>query len=365
MPTNVSYKLPDLQSLCEPFELRTNRACRPVMEASEAWLTGLPDALTKRERGDLRRMKIGLLAALCFPTCDQPQLRFVTDFWTLLVVANRRARPGQNPAFDGLFLHLADRTERLESAAPTGFRTRFRNHLSEHQAAEKQAVANEAPDSDVDAYIAFARRFTGLNAIFDLIAAVEALDLPHAGEERELLEQLTTHAVDLISWSWDIVAYNVDQSADRKHNVVQVILNARRGLTIQGAVTAAFAHAEKAQRAFLECERTVRERLEPPPPPPSPAEPTWGKTLALLLGFDSEPPAPAKPQCTLPAQQRADALRYVQGLRDCIAGMLHWAYETEMFFGRKQGVRSYIRTFGWVFLLDKGAEDEDEEGSVA
>ncbi|KAL1746793.1 isoprenoid synthase domain-containing protein [Schizophyllum fasciatum] len=321
MSTNVSYKLPDLLSLCEPFELRTNRACRPVMEASEAWLAGLPGVLTDRERSELRRMKIGLLAALCFPTCDQPQLRFVTDFWTLLIIGNRRARPGQSPSADVLFTHLGDRSKWLEAAAPAGFSSRFKPHTSEHRAAELQAIKGEAPVGDLDAYMSFARRFAGLRMVFDLIAAVEALELPQEGEERALMDTLTMHAADLISWSWDIVAYNVDQSADRKYNVVQVIIDARR-LTIQGAVTAAFAHAQQAQRAFLSCEQAIRERLEPP--------------------------------------QRRDALRYVQGLRDCVAGMLHWAYETEMFFGRKQGVKSYIRTFGWVFLLDKGAEDEVE-----
>ncbi|TRM65174.1 hypothetical protein BD626DRAFT_487926 [Schizophyllum amplum] len=346
MTTNASYKLPDLLSLCDPFELRTNRACRAVTAASESWLVDLPDALTERERDDLRHMKMGLLAALCFPTCDQPQLRLVTDFWTLLVVANRRAKPGQDPSSDNLLTHLAVRLQRLEDAAPADCKARFRAHMAAHQAAEQQLVSGEAPTRDIDMYMPFSD-------------AVEALDLPQEGEERTLLDALTAHALDLIAWSWDIVAYNVDQSVGRRNNAVQVILDAR-GFSIQGAVTVAFSHAQQAQHDFLECERSLRERLEPPSPP-SPVEPSWAATLSSYIGLvGGAPPPPDTPRSELPSQQCADALRYVQGLRDCIAGVLHWAYETEMFFGRKQEVRSYIRTFGWVFLLEKSTEREEE-----
>ena len=35
--------------------------------------------------------KLGLLASLCFPTCDAPQLRLLTDFSTILFYSNIRA----------------------------------------------------------------------------------------------------------------------------------------------------------------------------------------------------------------------------------------------------------------------------------
>jgi hypothetical protein len=41
-----------------------------------------------------------------------------------------------------------------------------------------------------------------------------------------------------------------------------------------------------------------------------------------------------------------DVKRYVQALKDCIAGSMHWVYETELFFGKKGGE---VRSFGWVF----------------
>lgn len=38
--------------------------------------------------------------------------------------------------------------------------------------------------------------------------------------------------------------------------------------------------------------------------------------------------------------------RYIQALKDCIAGSMYWIYETELFFGKKGGE---VRSFGWVF----------------
>lgn len=45
-----------------------------------------------------------------------------------------------------------------------------------------------------------------------------------------------------------------------------------------------------------------------------------------------------------------DLHRYLQGLRDCIIGAIHWLYETDRYFGDKG---EDVRKFGWVFLLAK------------
>lgn len=92
-----SYQLPDLLNLCRPFELRTNRSCRVVTLASEAWLIQLKKTdhicvLTESEQSSLPAMKIGLLAALCFPSCDGAPLRLMTDLLNFLFLANERIR---------------------------------------------------------------------------------------------------------------------------------------------------------------------------------------------------------------------------------------------------------------------------------
>jgi hypothetical protein len=52
-----------------------------------------------------------------------------------------------------------------------------------------------------------------------------------------------------------------------------------------------------------------------------------------------------------------DIASYVQALRDCIVGTINWAYETELYFGKKG---EEIRTFGWIFL-DDSLRTEGEE----
>lgn len=87
----LNYQLPNLLSFYHAFELRTNRYCRAVTLASEQWLLDSnTNILDEAERKALRGSKIGLWAALCYPTCDAPQLRLVTDFLSLLVYSNAR-----------------------------------------------------------------------------------------------------------------------------------------------------------------------------------------------------------------------------------------------------------------------------------
>jgi len=130
MPPNSStssYQLPDLLSLARKIELRTNRHCRNVTLASERWFLeelqekevqegndesglGLASLVFRFQRDPRRglgpgegtgsnktqpptdltipQMKIGLLAALCFPTCDLSQLRLAVDFWTVVWCEN-------------------------------------------------------------------------------------------------------------------------------------------------------------------------------------------------------------------------------------------------------------------------------------
>lgn len=98
--SSISYQLPDLYSLSHTFtELRTNRFCHRVTLESESWLTNLMSekklinnrrVLDEAEREKLHGLKAGLMAALCFPTCDASQLRFITDFLSVLICSNTR-----------------------------------------------------------------------------------------------------------------------------------------------------------------------------------------------------------------------------------------------------------------------------------
>ena len=78
----TSLQLPDLMSFCSVFELRANKHCRGVSKASEKWLQESGIVLSSMAWS---AAKPGLLAAACHPNADAPQLRFITDFLSLLL----------------------------------------------------------------------------------------------------------------------------------------------------------------------------------------------------------------------------------------------------------------------------------------
>lgn len=87
-----SFQLPDLLGIISCLELRTNRFCPFATDTSEKWFfKETNNIISPTELSYLRSTKLGLLAALCFPTCDAPQLRLLTDFLTMLFYSNIRA----------------------------------------------------------------------------------------------------------------------------------------------------------------------------------------------------------------------------------------------------------------------------------
>lgn len=91
MPLSHSFQLPDLLGIISCLELRTNRFCRFATDTSDKWFFEESNCISPSELTYLRTTKLGLLAALCFPTCDAPQLRLLTDFLTVLFYSNIRA----------------------------------------------------------------------------------------------------------------------------------------------------------------------------------------------------------------------------------------------------------------------------------
>lgn len=88
-PRTICIQLPDLLSACAPFELRTNRHCKAISQASERWLHDSGVILPSMK---WRSAKVGLLVAACYPTADAPQLGLIADVLGLLVYRlDRRA----------------------------------------------------------------------------------------------------------------------------------------------------------------------------------------------------------------------------------------------------------------------------------
>ncbi|KAF8057540.1 isoprenoid synthase domain-containing protein [Lyophyllum atratum] len=390
-----SYQLPDLLSLCRPFELRTNRFCRPATTASESWLLELKtadaakDLLTGTERTSLRPAKAGLLAALCVPGCGQPQLRFFANLLSLLIIADERIHRacsvsesgwmdgGGVSGVDTLGHHalfqsfvtftvspfstidicaysLLPELRRLVSRADPTWETRFASSVHSYHSAQLQVITGRLSDviPDLDSYLLLRRDLTGLQMMLDLIELTENLTLPPMDDETSSkLTNLKQLAADIIGCSLDVFSFNNDQAQGNRHNLITVIANDKR-LSLQGALNLAGILIKQMFDSFIETEKSIFC-----PPTPLQSNHFGNGSLSSYWSWISStrlatPPASLMPDPSNMADcgdlaRLGDLPSYVQTLRDCIVGTINWAYETELYFGKKG---EEIRTFGWVFL---------------
>ena len=112
MKPSHSFQLPDLLGIISRLELRTNQFCPFATDTSEKWFFEETNFISPAELSYLRSTKLGLLAALCFPTCDAPQLRLLTDFLTILFYSNIRTLSLTGHSM----WHTTERNDELESA---------------------------------------------------------------------------------------------------------------------------------------------------------------------------------------------------------------------------------------------------------
>ena len=81
-----TFQIPNLISLCgDTFQLRTNRHCRAAAKASLEWASAHREWDIHRIAdidAFLEMYEVPLLAALCFPSCDFPQLKTIIDVLT-------------------------------------------------------------------------------------------------------------------------------------------------------------------------------------------------------------------------------------------------------------------------------------------
>ncbi|KAJ3531116.1 hypothetical protein NM688_g7618 [Phlebia brevispora] len=294
-----SYHLPDLVALCgDSFELRTNPHCRAATEASLHWASmhGLFDDNMK---DFAPRFQWGLLAALCFPTCDYPQLELIMD--CLLYAVNSELLPG--PAYEDIWTRL----QRTTSSA-------WQDHFQLNLRALRDALLSDTtPDMNLDQWMEYKRKASGFLLCLTFIDYACDLDIQEQMQKSTLLQELTRHTTDIL----ELASYNVRQARDDDTSLV-TILSRRRNLSIQDAINAAAEEAKSAVSSFLAAE-------------------------AKFLQDGSE--------------ANASARRYVQGLRDWIIGTAHWVYETDVhFLGRGEDVKA----LGWVFILPKSDVDPIE-----
>ncbi|KAI6029988.1 isoprenoid synthase domain-containing protein [Pisolithus marmoratus] len=311
----ICIQLPDLLTACSPFELWTNGRCKVVSQASERWLLDCGVVLPSMK---WRPAKVGLLAAACYPTADAPRLRLMADVLGLLVYRLDRPALGTSTDHNGAEGECADiarmeqeifslLSDRLSSAAyrSPGWYIRFRKAQCAFLDARCQTPAFEA--GNLESYISFRRQQCSFLIPLEMIAYAKDPRLPESFLSSERLEILRDCVCDIAALSEDIVSCANGTPIDPL-NVLSIIESG----SLEDALAIAGNIVNQCINAFLDVER------------------------ALLQGL------------TMDTEKENEGIRrYVQGLRDWVAGFVNWLYETERYFGEKG---SEVRAFGWIFV---------------
>ncbi|KAI0773127.1 terpenoid synthase [Trametes elegans] len=297
-----SIRIPNFPAFCSPyFDLQTNHRCHATTLAAEKWASSDPLFLDAEEEAQLPGARLGLLAALCFPRCDEGQLLAVTKF--LIVVLHWTDRPRSLYADEEIFDPIW--AKYLRPTTKRDWQKRFQRHLAAFRLG-RALIAQDAAEGiipDLESYIALRRDACGVKMLLDLIVYAGGLSIPQHILDHPVMRRLREDAADIIAWATDVAAY-----ARRPHssNIITVLMNERR-YTVQAA--AHFAG------------NLVKDTI---------ANFVVNETSLPIFGDRDD-----------------DVRAYVQGLRDCIVGTLHWIYETDRYFG---DTAEDVRSSGWVFL---------------
>ncbi|KIM43971.1 hypothetical protein M413DRAFT_443041 [Hebeloma cylindrosporum] len=368
IPHCHSFQLPDLLAIVGSLELRTNPHCRFVTDGYENWISKEPDMLTVNELIYLRSTKLGLLAALCFPTCDVPQLRILTDFIvTMFYSGMRECAPGysselsnlkkeeprgqssteesqeQESAVDvlknqELFKHLFDdHFIHLISKASPSWNFRLSQSVQSFQAARNRFMLNQSKSEipTLEDYIEMRRELHGITMSFVVAELLEVFQVPELqGAGAETLESLKRCAFDIIAWSMDVVSYRLDQSRGVTQNLVAILM-LHKNLSVQGAMNLCGNMVKDSFISFSSFERALLALFDPDGSLKFPVFSWMWKSIMPDASSVEEAETMLK-----------IVKRYIQALKDYIIGIINWVYETELFFGKRGGE---IRAFGWVF----------------
>ncbi|KDQ49747.1 hypothetical protein JAAARDRAFT_42584 [Jaapia argillacea MUCL 33604] len=383
MLSTPSYQLPDLRSFIEPhFDLRVNPRCKAASVASQSWLLATPNLLVNSSSSTPRRRvrheltlgqsqkaallkssNVGLLAATSFPTCDQAQLRLVTDFLSLLIVGEGRCLLDSEDFDDP---HLSHILQRLSLSPPSeSWAERFVDSLSQFRLARTQfgEDARHSVVPDLESYIELRRYESGSSMVFDLIEWSEGLILSEDLMEDPVFVEMKTNALDLVAWCMDLFSYNTSQSKGKSHNLITILMTTHN-LTLQSAISLASQLIQDTLHSFLHnssilLEPLSRSHTSTPLPTHSSLTSSFFPPISYPHSPSSDcssssPDSEARSFMIAPDSPNGgfglDVELYVQGLKDFVCGFVHWAFESEWYFG--EGVDD-VREYGWVFLKER------------
>ncbi|KAK8061943.1 terpenoid synthase [Apiospora phragmitis] len=192
---------------------------------------------------------------------------------------------------------------RLPRDATTSFKRRFlATWLDYVESVARQAeLRSQSRIVDLATYFPIRRHTSGAPST---IALYELnLDIPNAVRRHKIIVEMETLAVDLI----DVLSYNKEQAVgDDEHNLITIIMQ-QFGLGVQEAFDYTGALSRMKMKRFY----VLYRRL-----------PRWMGPVGL------------------------DVQKLVDGMAQCVSGVMHWSYESERYFGKRGLAIKGSRTFG-------------------
>ncbi|KAL0958542.1 hypothetical protein HGRIS_000683 [Hohenbuehelia grisea] len=308
----LHFQIPDFLSRC-PFELRISPHCRQASNTSDAWLCRGAN-LSAEDARAVVGTKAGLLSAMCYPTVDSAQFRVCCDFVNLFfyfnvlledadvqgvaeladIVLNTIHHP-QYISDSYVATLVRDLWTRLQKTCPSSVQRRLAASIEEMFQAFEQQVYNRLTNTypDLESFISLRRETSACAPGFLLMEYAHSMRLPRDVIHHPILVHLTQLAVDLVSWSNDILSYNYDQARGSPHNIIAVVM-LTKCLDIQHAINYVASLYRSTLDLFLHQLQGI---------------PRWGGKID------------------------ADVETYVRGLQDWIIGSQQWCFETERYFG--------------------------------
>ncbi|KAH9884567.1 isoprenoid synthase domain-containing protein [Xylariomycetidae sp. FL2044] len=185
---------------------------------------------------------------------------------------------------------------RIPKDATESFRKRFRATWVDYveSVARQAEIRSQSCILDLDSYLPLRRHTSGAPST---IALYEMdMDIPDHIREHPIVVELETIAVDLIVIANDLLSYNKEQAVgDDQHSIVTVVMK-QYNLGAQEAID----EAGRLSQAKMERFYTLYSQL-----------PRWIEPVDL------------------------DVQRLVDGMAQCVSGVMHWSYESQRYFGER------------------------------
>ncbi|THH07887.1 hypothetical protein EW145_g3074 [Phellinidium pouzarii] len=341
IPSPCRIKLPDLLTALPDASsaFRINGRCKEVSDASLEWVTEFRLRTSRSNRTDEPFMledsvgpvdegqydadeehevyiKAGLLAAMCFPTANYTQLRLCTDVLNWMFLLECRLEILNHADASKLLQDIISILARLKRSPESPFIfDRFKNNLQLYlpSLVQKPMASSAQHIPSVKTYVTQQREHGWPALLFILIEYSQGLKLsPDTWKKTPSLTSMKEAAGDIVLYAADIYDRigRVSQSIYPKqtHNAV-ALLEYTQSLDLQSAVDSVGELCAARVRELARYHPTVLSKCSSPS--------LAGAGIKEILN--------------------TDIVLYAQGLGDCVRGVLHWAFETERYFGRDAG----------------------------